>query len=186
MKELVIINSNIKGYYVFKIRPHQSVKMLVEKEHNNEYDPHAMVVKMPELKEIHSSIHEDVTKEAKGKEPQQTVKDIAGKTVGRVPANLCKLFEKLLKDGYVTNITCSSQNDPERSKIPPPEQSFKRKKNDHDRRGGGAVIPCHFTLICHDSTYKKVAHYLKEKLAELTFQGSEKLKDIEKSWSCTW
>ena len=45
MKELMIVNSNIKGYYIFKIRPHPQIEMITEKEIGNTRDPHAMVIK---------------------------------------------------------------------------------------------------------------------------------------------
>ena len=67
---------------------------------------------------------------------------------------------------------------PTLSTIPPSQQSFLKKRNDYDRRGGGAVIPCKFTLICHDSASKKVTDYLTHELNELTFQGEEQLENI--------
>ena len=100
--------------------------MLVERELlDNKYDPQAMIIK---INKINASLHGDVTKEAKGKQPQQKVKDIAGKTVGRVPANVFKLFNKVLTDGDVTKITCSSVDAPTLSTIPPSQQSFKKNQ----------------------------------------------------------
>ena len=191
MKDLMIVNSNIKAYHIFKIRPHPKIEMLIEKEINNPRDPHAMIIKMPPLNKIPNNFHDDVTKEKKGKEKQQTVKDIAGETVGRVPANICKIFEKLLDNGDVAKISCIAVSDPELSTIPPSRQSFKRKLNDHDRRGGGAVVPCSFKLICHDNTYQKVKQYLKKELNELSFQGKETVLEVEESekvlpLSCPW
>ena len=157
------------------IRPHPQIEMVTEKEIGNTRDPHAMVIKMPSLNEIPEKFHEDITKEKRGKEKQQTVKDIVGAIIGRVPANICKLFEKLLADGDVTSITCIVASDPEQSKIPPSRQSFKRKLNEYDRRGGGAVVPCKFKLVCHDSAYQKVNNYLQKELSQLNFQGKETL-----------
>ena len=88
MKHITIINSNIKGYHIFKVKPHLKIEMLVERELDNKYDSQATIVKIPELNKINAGLHGEVTKEAKGKQPQQKVKDIAGKTVGRVPANV--------------------------------------------------------------------------------------------------
>ena len=97
MNVVTIENSNIKGYHIFKRRPHDSIEMIVKKEDSNPRDPYAMVVNMPEITEIHPSYHDEVTRAAKGKEPEQKVRDAAGRTIGRVPANICKIFIQLLQ-----------------------------------------------------------------------------------------
>ena len=146
----MIVNSNIKGYHTFKIRPHPQIEMITEEEIGNPRDPHAVVIKMPSLNEISEKFHEGITKKKRGKEKQQTVKDIAGAVIGIVLANICKLFEKLITDGDVTSIACIAVIDPEQSKIPPSRQSFKNKLNEYDRRGGGVAVPCKIKLVCHD------------------------------------
>ena len=80
--------------------------MLLAKEDENLYDKNAMVVKMPELNEIHEKYHNEIVKPAKGKDLLQTVKCNAGKVIGRVPANLCKIFNELIIDSEVHKITC--------------------------------------------------------------------------------
>ena len=65
--------------------------MLVEKEIDNVFDAFAMVVKMPQLCNILNDSHNSVSKQKRGKESDQTVKTNAGKIVGRVPANVCKI-----------------------------------------------------------------------------------------------
>ena len=106
MKLVKVNESSIKGYHNFKIRPHPEIEMVVERDVTNIYDPHAMIIKMPELKKIPSSFYKAITKSARGKEKAQTVEEIAGETVGRVPANVCKLFNKLLQEGDIKEITC--------------------------------------------------------------------------------
>ena len=61
----------------------------VEREKENEFDPYAMVVKILEIDHISP---EDWNKTTREKEPQHRVKGTAEKVVGRVPANLGKLF----------------------------------------------------------------------------------------------
>ena len=93
--KLIIKNSHIKGYHKYRIRPHEDILMLVKKEELNAYDPNAMVVIMPRLDEIPVALHNTMTKEAKGKQEAQYVRTIAGKTVGRLPANLGEVLRKL-------------------------------------------------------------------------------------------
>ena len=97
MKIIRVNNSSIKGYHFFKRRPHLEVKLLVKKDVNNKYDENAIVVMIPPLDSIPSTLHEVVLKEARGKEKCQKVKDNANKIIGRVPDNICKLFAELLK-----------------------------------------------------------------------------------------
>ena len=97
MYTCTILQSNIKGYHYFKICPHAEVPLVVEKEKGNIYDPDAMLIRMPVLSD---------TRTARRNEKEQTVKSNAGKQVGRVPANLCKMFKKLLDDGKVEKILC--------------------------------------------------------------------------------
>ena len=118
MKVIHVTDSTIKGYHIFKVTPFPTIQMLVEKGEGNSYDPHAMVIKVPDLKNIPIELHDRVIKEAKCKTSKQTVRDTAGRTVGRVPANVCALFHKLLQDGDVREITCVSVDKPMQSKTP--------------------------------------------------------------------
>ena len=90
--KLILKNSAIKGYHIFKITPLIEMTMIVEREEENEFDPYAMVIKIPEIDHIPLEDRNKITRE---KEPQQRLKDIAGKVVGRVPANLGKLFSRM-------------------------------------------------------------------------------------------
>ena len=51
-----------------------------------------MTVNMPVLENIQKLYHNDITRHEKGKQSVQRVKDIAGKTIRRVPANAGKTF----------------------------------------------------------------------------------------------
>ena len=88
MEEITISQSHIKGYHIFKITPHKAIKLQVLKEVNNKKDPNSILVKIPGLEEIPVNLHDDITRpKKKSNEKNQTVKEIAGKDVGRVSAN---------------------------------------------------------------------------------------------------
>ena len=100
MEEIAVWHSHIKGYHIFKITPHKEIELQVLNEVNNKKDPNAMLVKMLGLEEIPVNLHDDITRpKKKSNEKNQTVKEIAEKDVGRVPANLCGVFRDLLKSG---------------------------------------------------------------------------------------
>ena len=177
MKILHIENTAIRGHHFFKRRPHTATEMLLEKEEDNSYDVNAMVIKMPDLIQIDKQYLDITVRPCKGKEPEQKVKDNAGKVIGRVPANICKIFKELITSNQVKKITCMSTDNPNISKVPPSQQSFRKNQHGFDRRGGGGIIPCRY--IIHES------------LKELKFQGSETLfiptKEDEPSRStCPW
>lgn len=166
MKE-IIVKSNIKGYHVFKIKPSLETGLFVEKENDNPYDPEAMVVKLPQEEED-------------------------GKVIGRVPANLCKSFRCMMKQGYTAEIKCFAVGPPTSSKKPDLNQTYKRNyKNGLDRRGGGAVIRCKFIIMCYESNYDKTVEYIREEL--LRIKGTEEIfssksgGSVDTPWfSCPW
>jgi len=141
--------------------------MTVEPEVDNRYDPYAMIIKMPDLLNIPSKYHEEVIS-CSG----QRVQDISGKTVGRVPANVCKLFRKLIEQKYALSITCFSLEKPSHSKSPDFAQSYQRKRGKHDRPGGGCVIPCKFEVECNERV--KVFAIINDALKDL--KGTEKIE----------
>ena len=84
MKILHIENSSIRGYHFFKRRPHAAIEMLLQKEEDNSYDVNTMVIKILDLIQIDKQ-YLDITvavRPCKGKEPEQKVKDNAGKVIG--------------------------------------------------------------------------------------------------------
>lgn len=98
--EYLYHHSNIKGYHIFKLRPHPSVGMIVE-EVANSYDPNAMVAVMPRLNNIDPALYNEVCCEARKGMRAQMVRLNAGKIIGRVPANIGKIFRDLLKNADV-------------------------------------------------------------------------------------
>ena len=191
MKILHIEYSSIRGYYFFKRRPHTAIEMLLEKEEDKSYDVNAMVIKMPDLIQIDTQYLDITVRPCKGKEPEQKVKDNADKVIGRVAANICKVFKELITSNQVKKITCMSTENPNISKVPPSQQSFRKNQHGFDRRGGGGIIPCRYIIYCYDSTFEKVRYILHESLKELKFQGSETLfipteEDEPSRSTCPW
>ena len=187
MKTLVVKSSQVKGYHIFKVRPHPEVAMEVKLEENNSYDPTAMMVLMPTLEYIPSELHNLVTREENKGEKKQCVSDIAGQQVGRVPANLCKLFRKVIGDADVIKIKCYAESAPTISKQPPSQQSYKRNVRGKDRRGGGAVIPCRYVLFCYETSFNKVKLYLEHSIKDLD-HATECVEAVETESvaSCPW
>ena len=191
MKILHIENSSIRGYHISKRRPHTAIEMLLEKEEDNSYDVNAMVNKMPDMIQIDKQYLDFTVRPCKGKEPEQKVKDNADKVIGRVAANICKVFKELITSNQVKKIMCMSTENPNISKVPPSQQSFRKNQHGFDRRGGGGIIPCRYIIYCYDSTFEKVRYILHESLKELKFQGSETLfipteEDEPSRSTCPW
>ena len=93
-----IINSTVKEYHAYHIRPTKSFKMQVEKEQDDEFDQYTMVAKIPEANQMSNDILQEISRPAKKNTLNNVlVKGIAGKLVGRVPANLAKAVYRVWK-----------------------------------------------------------------------------------------
>ena len=99
--KIAIQDSFIKGYHIFCIRPHPEVTMVVRQEENNKFDHNIHSLWMPSMADIPILFRGAVTRPAKNGKPEQTVAEIAGRMVGRVPANLGEVF-KDLKDSIIS------------------------------------------------------------------------------------
>ena len=111
----ISVSWSIKCYHVFHIRPHPEIKMIMEREYVNRYDANA--IQVSPLQDIAAIYHDAITRPA----TQQTVRHIAGKQAGRVPANLCRAFRLLLEDNMLDgNITAVYGGDVGPSMNPPP------------------------------------------------------------------
>ena len=97
-----MINSAIKGY-IYHVRPHRGISMVIRKEHANSYDENAIIVEIPKKEDLPLSLSEETSRPAKGTKNCVKVKDIAGKLVRRVLANLGRIFRTL--DKHIVNIT---------------------------------------------------------------------------------
>ena len=102
-----------------------------------------------------------------------------------------RFFKESITSNQVKKITCMSTDNPNISKVPPSQQSFRKNQHGFDRRGGGGIIPCRYIIYCYDSTFEKVRYILHESLKELKFQGSETLfipteEDEPSRSTCPW
>ena len=127
------------------------------------------------------SLHDSVTRPKKGPDPEQKVKDIAGKVIGRVPANLCRIFYEFIENNQIKKVTCWSIASPTISKIPPVGQKYKRNIKGYDQRGGGAVIKCIYKVYCFSSSYNEVREKLCELFQNVEYEGTETLEEIKDS-----
>ena len=141
LMRMIGIESTIKGYHVYRIRPHEDITMKLEEEPTNPYDRNAFKVMMPSLTEINPIFHNLVT------ENGQRVVNNAGKQVGRVPANLCRVFRRLVDEGLVqpSHIKCKYNGQINFPRTVPLNQRFLRGGR-RDRPGGGPELNCTYKL----------------------------------------
>ena len=149
-KEIAVLWS-IKGYHVFKIRPHSKIPLLVLPEDCNEFDKNAMKVVMPE--QVPDEMLEVVTREGDARRAPQKVKNILGRQVGRVSANLCRVFRGTLeKDMVLYTIMCHYGGHVGHSKFPHVHTAFKRARTrfSRDLGEGGAELKCAYLMRIKD------------------------------------
>ena len=149
MSEIIIRNSTISGLHATKTSSHPDVVLSVLPD-TTWKDPNALQVKVPSLENLPPQSLELVTwpkNLARKRYTDQVVRDVAGKKVGNVPANLCGVLKELLRDGIATQITARSiAEKPRASANPPTRQSFEKRVGGLDRRGGGVVLDCYYTV----------------------------------------
>ena len=157
-KEVAVLWS-IKGHHFFKVRPHEEIPLMVVPEEGNKFDEHAMMVMMP--KDVPEVMLDAVTRKGDIKQKTQRVKDILGKQVGRVPANLCGVFRDLIERNMLEgSITCYYGGQAGHSLNPRFQNAFKRARTRQgkDKPGGGAELKCSYFLqikdICYDEAVK--------------------------------
>ncbi|XP_066285498.1 uncharacterized protein [Branchiostoma lanceolatum] len=127
--EITISNAVIKGYHIYQRRPLIGLRLNVVSEHDNQHDKNAMAVFMPALGQIPVDQHDLVTDVKR----RLTVRQIAGTSVGHLPASLASILSRMVSDGEVTAMTCVATGPPRRSFWPWPEAG---------QKGGGPLIPC--------------------------------------------
>ena len=134
----------IKGYSHFGVIPSTLIPMDLIPEENNSYDPNAVIVKMPPLGQIAQTCYSLMNKEE-----EQRIKSLAGNVVGRVPANLCGAFRKIMETDYLLeDIRCEYNGIVSDSVNPPKYQKFKRNPfGGLDTPGGGVDLKCTYVLI---------------------------------------
>ena len=67
-------------------------------EPSNRYDRNAVLVVAPPLSDVPQDLHETVTKDSF---PPQTVKDVAGEKIGRVPKGICGVISQGIRGGWI-------------------------------------------------------------------------------------
>ena len=104
--KIVIECSVVTGIHITGVGSHEALALAVEKDDSIPHiDPMCMKVVCPN--KVDECFLKAVTYP---KNPQrkrfydQHVEDILGKKVGNVPANICKLFRRLIDNGHVQEI----------------------------------------------------------------------------------
>ena len=160
MSSIIIRNSTISGLHATKCSSNPEVTLLVCPD-TTWKDSNAMKVVVPHLENLPLDSHDLVTwpkNHARKRFVDQKIRDVAGKKVGNVPANLCGVFKDLLDEGIATRITArSTAMKPRVSTRPCTQQSF-QKRPGLDRRGGGVVLDCIYIVHVHVTSYIYIAN----------------------------
>ena len=123
MPEIVIRNSTISGLHATRTSSHPDVVLKVLPDDTTSKDVNAMKVMVPPLNDLSEDTLNQITwprNPDRRRFIDQRVRDVVGKKVGNVPANLCGIFRVLLRDGLVTKITAISSAVKPRASIRPP------------------------------------------------------------------
>ena len=181
MSDIIVIhNSTISGLHATKTSSHPEVTLLIGPDVTDK-DPNAMEVVVPMLQNLPLELLDMVTwpKNPERKRfVDQVVRDVAGKKVGNIPANLCAIFKDLLREGIATGITARcTTNRPRASIRPPTKESFEKRPNGLDRRGGGVVLDCQYTISLSSSCRHSAVRRLEDALKEIG--GDESLEYLE-------
>ena len=99
------VDWTIKGYRVYRRMPHPAINMYLMSEPYNVYDANSFKVVMPAIHRITPEYKDMATND------HQTVRDIAGETIGRVLAGLNQVFRQLIDNNFVLlrDIYCTYQ-----------------------------------------------------------------------------
>ena len=104
----IIVSSVVTGIHRTKVGAHRDIPLLMENDNTiPDIDPNCIVVRFPEIQQIPERLHKAITypKNPEHKRYEdQLVEDVAGRKVGNVPANICRLFRDLKRDGRVERL----------------------------------------------------------------------------------
>ena len=149
MPEIIIHHSTISGLHATKRSCHPAVTLNVMSDTTGK-DPSAMKVVVPTVENLPPECMDMITwpkNPTRKRLVDQLVRDVAGMKVGNVPANLCGVFKDLLRDGFAVGITArATAEKPRASTRPPTKQSFQKRSVGLDRRGGGVVLDCLYSI----------------------------------------
>ena len=153
--EVVLKNSVVKGYHVYKLKPlmtNPATRLVVQREYSNPRDPSACLVWVPPLSDMPEDIHDMYT----DIKCFLKVSDIADLPVGHVPLGFSGSFRAFLEKGCA--ITCEPIGLPCPSFPPWPQVQEK---------GGGAVIPCDYFIQCTSNLVEYVKKELKSAVGKM-------------------
>jgi hypothetical protein len=151
MIQIVIEGSVIKGYHHFKIRPPLQLKLRIDLEYTNIKDENALLVWLPEVDDLNYADLNMITDTAKC----LTLRDIAGLPVGHVPRGLAPVYRAVIEAGG--DITAVATGEPCQS-FPPWPAPYET--------GGGAVVPCCYTVKTMDDGHVALIKETLKKMPE--------------------
>ncbi len=119
---------------------------------------------MPES--VNSEFLDKIKREVDSKREPQRVKDIIGRQVGHVPANLFKIYSCLLSEGYVNCLSCSYGGKAASTTRLSSQQAFKKAATQHgkDPAGGEVELTCSNFLRTRDEDIHTAQRLFNEKL----------------------
>ena len=137
---------SVKGVHQTRITPPRDAILNVHREADNPYDPYAMRVTIPQITDIPEEARHWQCRYQNG---VRAMRDLAGETVGHVPANLCKALSILKGSRLITgDIKATITGEAHPSQQPPVQQRFQRgaAPQGRDVPGGGVEIPCTYNF----------------------------------------
>ena len=102
------VRSVVTGIHITKVGGHKDIPLMLTNDNTIPLiDPNCIAAHFPDLEQIPSRLHGAITypKNPDHKRfEDQLVEDAAGRKVGNVPANLCRLFRELQVDSRVQKL----------------------------------------------------------------------------------
>ena len=98
-RAVLVFESTVNGYHYFRIRPlvGTEMPMFLQQEENNSYDENAILVRIPS-----KTFFPDLNKEKETKDGQ-SVADVLGKVVGRLPRNVAEVIKAAITSEEMTH-----------------------------------------------------------------------------------
>ena len=137
MVKHINVNWTVTGYHRFTIKPSENEYLRFQREKDKVYDPYAILVKLKD-----------------------------GRTIGRVPANLCRLLIKLKEHKIINGLKCQYTGICTRSTTPHFSQRFQKGESVIDKNGGGVILSANYEIIYADEKYEHFKSMVKEHIPE--------------------
>ena len=104
----VVIQSVVSGIHRTKVGAHKDIPLIMENDDSiPDIDPHCIMLMFPPKEQIPDNLHRAITypkNPAHKRYNDQLAEDVAGKKVGNVPANLCRLLREFQMDNRVKRV----------------------------------------------------------------------------------